>query len=292
MEMTMNKLGSIIIVSLVLIISIFAVRMWYENSKELTSDEECRVSILTHSNLIKFGLPAKNSDIHCSAKEITLSNSEGAKRLLAEDMKRCWKNYGEGKLNLFKEEEGLLCSVCSIIETKDNLVIDDYSKYLFETNMKGSQQTYASYIADFETKDYINIKDSELYKETSKIKEETITLTKDKRYANVFIYAKGQDAVKRMWEFGENVGVGGGVALAGVGVVTLIATGTALQAIPVVGTISGIILIVGGIGYYAVSEYFSSAKFEHMSRIELIPYSETVLKDMGCQYVPVSLIDE
>lgn len=289
MSETMNKLGQVIIISLILVISIMAIRMWYFNTEGYTLDEKCRVSVEAHANLVKVGLPAKDSDIHCQAKEITLSENDNVKRLLAEDMKRCWTNYGKGKLTLFKGE-GLLCSICTIIDPKDDLKIEGFNQYVSETPMKGSQQTYLEYITEFETEDFKHITNSELYRETSDYEEEIIELSKDKKYANIFIYAKGEYGYKKWKNIAEDSTTG--LSLMGVGAATMIVTGIGLQGIPLIGTVVGGVLIIGGVGYTIVTAHLNSAKFEHLSRVELIPYTPNLLETLGCTHIPVSLIDE
>lgn len=307
MSLTIEKMDEVVIVTVILTIIILALGMWYGLTRDTVDDEACRVSVENHARLMSFGLPTKNEDIHCPAKEITLSKNDDSRRLLAEDMKRCWKNYGKGDLNLFgtvidkngnvkEEEEGLFCSVCSIIEPKDNIKIKDFSDYLMKTKVKGGQETYMSYLTHYETTDANVLDQYGSVKKVDSIDGDTFTMSKDKAYATIFIYAKGEDYIKNYINIGKNVAAGLEGVTIGVGIIKV---GILANAIPVVGTAAGWGLIaiggavsLGSITYAIVSGWIDDADAEWYSEVVLRDYSPDLLKKLNCTKIPVSLIDE
>lgn len=292
MSSVMKKLGMVVVVSIVLVVSLMLLKTWYENTNNYASDEVCRQSIASYSRLVEYGLPADTSSIHCKPDKITLSENKDVKRILAEDMRRCWKNYGQGKLKLFGEGDGIFCSVCSFINSEDDLSVENFNKYLFLTPMIHSDDAYASYLSGYKTSGFDRISKSELYKKMDNSVKDSFTIKKSDNfdYATVFVYIKGENYLEK-WIKRSEVGAKGGAIMAGGGAI-MIMTGVGLQTIPLIGTLTGGILIVGGLSYILVTEHLLSSDFEYMSNVVIVPYTSDSLYQLGCTKIPVSMIDE
>ena len=89
----------------ILLTSFFAYK-FYLSSKEGQQIKTCRNSIAAHSFLAASTSGDFFTDIDCPTRQITIENNnqEKAKKQLAEDMHRCWYEWGRGKEQLFEGE--------------------------------------------------------------------------------------------------------------------------------------------------------------------------------------------
>lgn len=129
------------------------------------SDEEiCRVSVLAAGKARIMG--QSFSSIECPAKEVEIErpdvyesggvNEEKIKEIFAEEMRICWWKMGEGKLEMFSEEEALgrrnVCVICSRVSVDESVQsevmdVEGFFDFLEETNLPGnSSMSYADYM--------------------------------------------------------------------------------------------------------------------------------------------------
>ncbi|MBW3020387.1 hypothetical protein KY334_03745 [Candidatus Woesearchaeota archaeon] len=296
MEGISNKLVMVILILVVLIISFGLLYQYMNKTSDKSINEKCRLSVATYSKLFLRGFPVKTDQIHCPVKDITLKGEDSDKRVLAEEMKTCWENFGKGELTLF-EGNGLFCSVCSRISAKEEVKIDNFEQYLQNNVVKGKDYTYINYLSNFRYVDD-GVADLRNYnpKVINQFPDSTITISDDDKYGVLFIYARGEHAKKYLAAIGDNLATG--ASMVGVGILVS-GVGAASTFIPIVGTVTGPVLMFGGSlitlsGYFYtfVSSFFSKSQ-EVYSEVVLRPYTnETLLKDLGCTYIPTSLIDE
>jgi hypothetical protein len=78
---------------------------------------------------------------------------EAVKKRLAEEMRKCWHQWGRGELDLFGSE-GEYCSFCSDVSFDEKTkalfsrgYIEGFHKYLSETTAPGQDVTYSEYLA-------------------------------------------------------------------------------------------------------------------------------------------------
>ncbi|MBW2998500.1 hypothetical protein KY321_03085 [Candidatus Woesearchaeota archaeon] len=293
-----HKLVMAIVMILVLIIAFGLFAQYKNKTSDAVINEKCEKSVATYSQLSKRGIPVKTDQIHCPVKKTKLSSNENKdKREMAEAMAQCWNNFGKGQLNLFSGE-GLFCSVCNIFGSKEEIGINNFETYLQNNVVKGTDKTYLSYIAEktlFTEGEADDLKDYDPTK-IKQLPKSTITLSDSEPYGVIFISAKGKFAKQYLKSLEDNAGVG--AVIIGVGIVTT-KVGAASTAIPVVGTVAGPVIMIaggvtslGGIIYTTVKTFFSE-NTEIYNEVVLRPYTnETLINDLGCTHIPVSLIDE
>jgi len=263
------------------------------------ADTKCEASVQSYAKLLQFGVPADEKLIDCPADEVVLKGSEEEiKFQLAEEMRLCWKDYGRGKLNLFKDKEEFFCSICSFITTKEDVKVKDFSTYLLETDVRGKDFTYMDYISDFNTKDAERVLGSKYDTEVERVSGYDVDLKKNEDYAVLFIYIKDRDLVDTYLKKAKVIG---GTAAAGAGVigigVVLYKTAGAVALIPAPGArvlaigivAAGAITTIVGVVWTATTGFFDD--FEWYSEVLLRPYDENTLQDLGCTFIPVSVVE-
>lgn len=290
-----NKLISGIIVLVVLVICFGLLYQYMNKSSEKSIDEKCRLSVVSYSNLLTRGFPVRTDQIHCPVKDIVLKGDDSDKRVLAEEMKQCWQNFGKGELSLF-EGNHLFCSVCARVSSEKEVKIDNFEQYLRNNVVRGKDYTYLNYLSNF--RDVADDAAFDGYKinEIDQFPDSTLKISDADRYGILFIYARGPYA-KQYFEAMKDNAVEG-LAYVGVGAL-VVGTGVAVMFIPVVGTVAGPILIAAGnlihlTGLFKVfiGSFFSKTE-EIYSEVVLRPYTNaTLLDEIGCTKIPISLIDE
>lgn len=128
----------------IMIFLLMFVKKSAETSETSSRETACQSSVFAHA---QFG-----TDINCPAERITIKTKyhEEAKRQIADEMVRCWDNYGKGQIKIFSKEGTKFCAVCSVIEFKrKDEKIEGFP--LFTTTKffsRGGQRfTYAEYFS-------------------------------------------------------------------------------------------------------------------------------------------------
>lgn len=281
------------VIIMLIILAVFLSLMSYlrKGVEESREDIECRASAEANANL-HFLASDFSANINCPAKEILMTENlneqqgqDNAKRKLANSMHKCWKNFLEGRKQLFGEEK-TYCAVCSIInfEQKDK-AITGFSGFLSSEKVPGQKATYSQYL-------FSQTPEAEKYvKENLAAKTSADSISTINEYSVVFVYAKGEENVKKAVNYlggtapvvaGTGIigAVGGGaIALYAAGAV---ASGGTLVLVTVVGGIVGGVLSGGSLYDYLL---------EHpplwMSTVLLTRYSSDELKNIGCEELPV-----
>ncbi len=301
--------------TLILIISVIALLLFYllsvfkgaseaaESSADLAA---CKGSVLRNAQLRVGGLEFP-TDIRCPARNVLVKeeDSEKANNLIAKEMYYCWDQYGEGRLNLFKDE-ATFCSVCSFIHIDKPNPVTELPYYLMNEQIPDkSGRLYYTYLSGFQTDQAQSVLGDALKN------PELLTAIKDFQlekgdYAVVFVYAKGKDELEKLkrnmaketfaGQVGFAVGVGGGA----------LAAGSTMMALATIGVASGppgwVILGAGAVAFgtvYAMSEGLSFILStdnvpEWASFIVLRPWNQqetaSILQNnLGCESFPVQL---
>lgn len=295
MENVRSKLVEGIIVLFVAIILIGAIAMIYNGMKSTSLNTKCKRSVDAYAKLIELNVPAKEASIECPANKVKLSGTEDEmKKQIAEEMRTCWNNYGEGKKRLFRGK-GTFCSVCAIINTDSDTSVTSFPAYLTKTYVPGEEYTYLEYIADFKTENAQDAVDEYNNAVSRANANDNLNFKKGENYAVIYVHINDYDTFKNFVNFakvsatGISIGaVGGALAGAGVAVVW-----TGAGTIPGIGLIAaGAVTWTFGTVYAVVENYFNSLDFDHYSEVLLRSYNSNTLKDeLKCDYIPVQVIE-
>lgn len=267
---------------------------------KMSERESCITSISTHVALVSITRDNIATYVKCPTEKITIEKKTkelDAKRELAESMRRCWKNWGEGTYTLFKEE-GIYCHVCSHITFEDKTKeYRDYEDYLMYTPMEGEKISYFMYFNSIKEGDATRIfKDEETKALWNK---QSFDINTNNDYATIFVYVKGRDTI-RNWLYtvgagksaqyvggallatGWFAGIAAGTIAAGAGIS---ATGIGLP-VGIIVTAAGGILFAGGYLWEKFSKDFDLKVVpeSHFAGVVLLPLTEGSLENLGCQY--------
>jgi hypothetical protein len=245
------------------------------------------------------------------------------KRALAEEMRVCWKEWLKGEEEMFEEDNGIFCHVCSIVDFKHkNKQIEDFRKYLSITNIPDGSQKYQQYLSAYMSMDVSEFRSkygvSELTIEQIQDKAEGVpvrTLESDeeipdqfsdvpidtsKEYATIFLYVKGMDNIEKTLKFFDRVSqheqvyvVGGGSIIVGVGILGALKAGGASAAVLTVtgvGAVAVPVLIVGGLivgGVFLYDNIMSEKDVTNvLAKPVLVEWNADTLIEMGCEISP------
>jgi len=264
-----------IIIALVFLLIMFAfAKRFYGETKRISQETECEASIKSHIASHFFGIDF-SSNIKCPTQEIEAKTEKD----IADALYKCTKRYNQGKNELFGEE-AIYCDICYLITPKQEIKnLDNYLR--IEKTPEGV--TYYDYIMGYKTEEA-----SESIKKQPQLKLEK-TITPSKKYAVLFVYAKGSSKIDSLTEMitkdlGDALYIAGGsffslTGLALVSYVLLLGSGG-----PVTLTI-GIITGVGG-SITAIYKTLTAKEPEWMSMTMLVEYENQKIKEI-CEILPV-----
>jgi hypothetical protein len=196
-----------------------------------TSDQSCAAQI-RRAHLLNGLDEALTTDIDACQSDYMLvdkdqlpsgSQQTAMKLLLAEQMRQCWQEWGNGKLDTF-DGEGEYCHRCAYIEFKDDYgSLDDFSGYLVRTKSP-SGDTYAATLTSTSS--------NNLQLNPGTVAYPNVPIDTSKNYAVFFYQSKTKNAktaAEKMtgtdWSPLEKGGV---AAIAGGAVIVVASGGTAL----------------------------------------------------------------
>ena len=254
-----------------------------------TARAQCRQSIDQNANLRLAGYQF-SSRILCPTEYHKASGSdEEMLGTVAQELYRCWNDWGAGEEELFKPEDSTFCVVCSVIEfdtRKEKLT--GLMGVLNSRVIPRGGQTYQEFLTGVQVKegvrtDLSNIEANELdVIDTSKPLSIVFSYRKDAKLT------KGEGLIWGL-SIGAVAGLVTGTVLlvvfppAGAGIIgatiAATATGVAVTASTTAGAIAG-----GGIGYYFGHD--TSADWD--ARIIAVPFTQEDLnKRLQCDEFPV-----
>ena len=287
------------LVYLVLALIIGAVLFYFifqaDSNIDKAAEERCRISVERNAKL-RIRELALGPELDCETREITVKGSpEEAKEKIAGEMYACWRQFGQGKLNLFKGEI-VYCNVCSLIELETKDGIEDFSNYLVETDVPSLKTTYYEYLSGFSTPradEVVGISNpaavSDEILETGSI------------YSVIFVYARGKDNIAKLKNHIQTKEIH--AASLGIGATAGVIATVALAATPLTGGLSIAVGagIVTGIAVFSAVEsgawIFADEHVEWYAlsvlRVWTEGKTEDILKDaLGCNSVVLKLKDD
>ena len=293
---SINKVIALIMSLAMLVILLLFLVNFRKSTLKIIEDSECKSSIAQHAFLMKTTGEALVTDIYCPTKYYTLpvQDEQETKKYIADSLKTCWGVWGRGELHLFKEE-GYYCHICSVIDFKGSQKnIEGLRKYLVETPIASASGgtpaetiTYMDYLAGYSSKKA----NPELVDEIEQ-RGFSDSIDTSKKYAVMFVYAKGNKFIKKLFESYDALGLGaagGGITLGlGAGAVTGVAAGAAVAtvatggvALVAGGLVAGIVTATGGI-----IGFLSADDIDWVAVTLFTEYSAESLDQIGCRISP------
>lgn len=280
----------LVVITILLVLLLFQQRV-AELYQNLFNKNTCKSSVKAQDMATIKNL-ALGSDIKCPLQRIEIKEKDPGK--IREELAKIYYNvcdeFGQGQLNLFGNRETTFCVIRDRVTFKyKDIKIDDFAKYLAETQIPGKGATYSEFCSGFKTERANNIFDKKDLQQFYDVPIDT-----NKEYSVIFVYAKGEEQIREAVNFlfgtseshvtmyiGSGLIVGGGI---------LIYTGYgSVIGVPLV--IGGKILAGGGLalaGSGAILNYFTNPnlKMEWASFFLIREFDEQELKKLPCEYLP------
>ncbi|MFH1211415.1 MAG: hypothetical protein V1659_00620 [Candidatus Woesearchaeota archaeon] len=321
----MSEMPKLVLAVITLLILVIAVGGIYSKMHKGLEQSDCEREVEKHVVLMKAGQDAVVSDIYCPTTITTIEKEktdvEKIRCQLADELKLCWKEWQRGKEELFKEDDGFFCHVCSIIEFENpDLQVDNFQTFLMTRNMPGTNEKYMTYLSSFSTEHAEEMKELNLDITEYNILDYEPSQGKDaiygsKKYAAVFLYAKGKDSIKHMQSYFQQakehqavyyigfgtLAIGGATTAAGIsaagGVMPVIisslslgtfgsaaaATGAAITGVGLGVVVAGAV-IVGGM--YLYDEFIADDGVEWIAHPVFMEWNDESIINLGCDISP------
>lgn len=266
----------------------------------------CRESVYRNARLHISGIEFPTT-VNCPAHKIKITKTdtddaqEAAKKTIADAMYDCWLQYGEGKLNLFKDE-ATFCAVCSFINIEDDKAVKGLMAYLMNEQIPDkSGRLYADYLASYKTSKAEQVLGA--IKGTPLVDRASGGELKAKStYAVAFVYAKGKDELEKLGKHltaqttagktGLVIGVGAGTVAGATTALTLVSLGVAAGPVgwAALGVGVSVLAVVEVVSFFAspdnVPEWAAFTALREWNPVD----TENILKnEFGCTYFPAKL---
>ncbi len=279
------------VIILIVLISTLLFLAFEGNLKELyakiTEKQSCKSSVQANA-LLKMRYADFSGEIKCPIVPLKINdkNDEIAKKKIADAMYDCWDQFGQGKLELFTDDN-VYCTICHRITFDEDVKINGFSSYLATNYAPGQKISYLQFLTTEQTQNAEFLKEFE-----NKKIEESIDASKNKEYAVIFTYIKGKKPLEEIAQKSKYATPGAGLAFLGAGLVFKVAP--ALATIPVIGIGAATVTVTAGTmafgtgllwSYLALN--YAGVPFDHIALISLIPYDAQNLQNLNCREIPI-----
>jgi len=207
---------AVLSIAAMIVLSLFLYTV-YVGYKEKMSIQSCKASISAHSLVATNSRGGIFTDIKCPTSEITIKDLKKTNEIIAEDMHRCWYIWNQGKGQYFKGD-GIFCHICSVYQFGDKKKeVTGLIRYLATNDVKVTYAgevpgiKYIDYFQGYSTPNTKRIADN-VPKEISNLD----TINTSEKYATIFVYASGKDAITKMLESGKRTTAITGLATFGI----------------------------------------------------------------------------
>jgi hypothetical protein len=238
------------------------------------------------------------TDIDCPSETFVVGNEddEEVKAFIAEEMKGCWDNWGQGNSMLF-DQNGIFCHICDYITFKEKSgEVQGFNQYLWETEAPGSTMNYMTY--------FMPGRKGERYEsyqppaDMSADQKLGPPIDKSKGHAVIFYYLRGDKEIDFfMAQISENsllrtkgAAEGAGVGIVAGGLVGAAALGGTVCVLVTGGTCAlliGGVAAVGGLTGGAMGAFIEENPPNYASFLLFRELTEEELTQLGCKYAPV-----
>lgn len=292
---------SLIVTLVIVLASLFTIFLLLKKIGDVADDSaertRCRNSVMAYAKLnrLPFGdQVADAADIDCPTQFVTIEKDTPVvmRREVANMMYDCWNNYGEGKLQLFSATSQKFCGICSVFQFEDKSVqLDGLSSFLMTEKIPGKNRagvspSYYDYIAGSS-----GVQTDPDVVDKAK-QADTNFLDGSQRYVILFTYYK-QSYWSKVKGFLVGAGIGAATVLVA-GAITVISGGTlAVVAAGVVKVGFTTAMVVGGaVGAAASGGNLATHGADWDSRLVMVVYNTDALKELGCEELPISMVDK
>jgi len=151
--------AGLVVAVIFLVISVAIIEVIKDDTISVVDRYVCKLSgiIKYGSAKARFGFAEGAGDLKCKINEVKISTKEEdkVKKKIAEEMKLCWWQLGQGELDFFSNIDlgpsDARCIICSEIKAKNdkfdqNIPVDEFIDYLNSNSHKfGDKTTYTEY---------------------------------------------------------------------------------------------------------------------------------------------------
>jgi hypothetical protein len=298
---------AIIAVATILILA-FWLNTMYTKIKDSNNIKNCQASIAAHAFIAAGSKGEIYTDVKCPTRTVRLDPGDSkVNEKIAEDMHRCWYEWGKGKLRLF-EGEGIFCHICSVYQFEEyDKKVYGLMQYIATQNIQVKYPgdikglSYMDYFQGYESpksKEYIDNSDQQKIKQMY----EGDYLDTNQKYATFFVYASGKDGITSFLDGGgrSTLTAGGGILMS-LGITASLAGATGIIATFTTALTAGTLnawnpvgwVILAGVGVGGVilggaalyTAIFGGDDPEWMSTIVFKDYNNDSISALGCQYI-------
>ena len=282
----------ILILVFIVVMFMFEIRAG-ELYRNIVSKNTCKSSVRAQDigTIKNIALP---SDIKCPLQRIEIEENdpEKIKQKFAKLYYDVCDEFGQGTLNLFGKRETTFCVIRDSVSFKNkNIKINDFGKYLAENKIPGKDINYIQFCSGYKTE-----RAAEIYKDIEVKQFTDDTISTDKEYAIIFVYAKGEEQLREIMNFAFGTSVPHIGFYVGVGFVAL-GYGVTAATKGVGGVIGlplaylGNLMMYGGLATAGVSGFFNwltneNIRMEWASFFLIREFNEQELKKLPCEYLP------
>lgn len=272
--MMVSGMRAVVLITITMVVLLGLGKIIVDFIQDSASNESCRNSVILSANIKSVVSGQKTVNLNCPTQQIEIVSTDlsKVKRQLADELYQCYWKFGEGKVDPFSEwgdDTKNVCAVCSVILFSDSVqnkvgTVNGFSKYLVETTIPQSTQTYYERMNS-------GISLTEQDKRAIISVEDTIDTSR--KYATVFVINR-QDSWSEFFEYtGIGATVGGTSAALLVGAY-LVAPFTGGLSLFVVGGAVGLSSLAGGATGASVADQHQEMT---ASAVMLIPYDYEIL---------------
>ena len=240
--------------------------------RDISDSNICETSVRINSAARFEGL-SFDTDLKCPTLFIELDESRSNNKYvvfktLALAMSDTWKEFLEGKEEVFNSDTQNYCVIRRVIELKGTTKHEGFFEYLVTNNIPDVKKTYYNYLTNVDVD-----QGTTTTLRSSDFKKADI-IDASKSYAVVYVLAK-----KDRWAKITSASVGSSTGFIVAGVVGLATGGVGL-------TLLGAGAATGALtGYFLGSDYAS----DWQASMLLIPYTQEDLKSLDCTQLPSKL---
>ncbi len=216
----------ILILIVIFVLLVFVWQIYITSSTAIGEDAVCKESVKQYA-LRKFqNIEFADAEINCPVKNLTLSgDKESLKKQIADELYRCWDNYGRGELELFYNKgTKRYCSICShIVFENEELYLENFTTYLVETKTPKGDMYYYDFLTGVRTT-------PDIIDDTKKEKNAYDNILTERDYYILYShYNEGEWSKEKEVAIGIMAGIAVATLVTGgamIGVATLIASAT------------------------------------------------------------------
>ncbi len=270
-----SSLVGILLLIATLVIAITLLIMWSGVWRSAEAKTDCAAEVRSHAALmgVSNGL-ADPSTIRCPTRVISVNGEISAKAVIADEMVRCFEQWGRGELRLFGDEEGTYCHVCGMVYVKGAPEIRGFGSYLTTTKMPGKSVTYAESLSGVESGD--------LFRPSGAPAPGEDVMSTSSPIGIIFRYENGATFGTEVqnWVADPKKALPAGMAGGGVVVYAASAVGITVGAVPAA------IIVVGGGLVGAAGSFTGHEPLDTIASVNARSLDPAGIASLGCDFAP------